>query len=140
MNGKYFIDTNIFVYWFDDRVKAKQQKARQIIEQAVNGAAGIISYQVIQEFLHVAAKKFSKTMSIYEGQYFLDTVLAPLCEVYPTIEFYKNTVVVQNEMKCSFYDALIVAAAVQEHCSILYSEDLQHGRVISGVKIQNPFI
>ena len=88
----------------------------------------------------MAGRKFSKQMSVYESQYWLDTILAPLCEVYPTIEFYKSALVLKEEVGCSLYDALIIGAAVQQRCSILYTEDLQHGRVISGVKIQNPFI
>ena len=140
MNGKCFIDTNIFVYMFDAGAPMKAKKSKQIISRAVNEGLGIISYQVVQEFFNVASKKFSKPMSMYECLYLLDSLFMPICAVFPSIDFYKTAFAVKDEAGCSFYDALIIAAAVQEKCSLLYSEDLQHGRVISGVKIQNPFL
>ncbi len=79
-------------------------------------------------------------MTIHESQNWLDTILGPLCEVYPSMDFYKQALILKHDIGCSIYDSLIIQAAVQEQCSILYSEDLQHGRIISGVKIQNPFI
>ena len=79
-------------------------------------------------------------MSMYECLYTLDSVLFPLCTFFPSIEFYKNSALsLKEKVGCSIYDALIIEAAAQEKCSILYSEDLQDGRVIAGVKIQNPF-
>ena len=139
MNGKYFIDTNIFVYLFDPRYPAKSRKARSIIDHAVNEGTGLISYQVIQEFFSIASKKFAQPMTMYECLYCLDNIFSPLCAVFPSIEFYKSALALKDQVGCSLYDALIIAAAVQEKCSVLYSEDLQHGRVIAGVKIQNPF-
>jgi len=139
MNGKYFIDTNVFVYMFDQRFPDKRKKARAIVEHAVNDEAGVISYQVIQEFFNAASKKFAKPMTMYECLYTLDSVFSPLCMVFPSIEFYKKALGIKEEVGCSVYDALIIEAAVQEKCSILYSEDLQDGRIIAGVKIQNPF-
>jgi predicted nucleic acid-binding protein len=139
MNGKCFIDTNVFIYMFDTRFPDKSKKARSIVEHAVNDETGVISYQVVQEFLNAASKKFVKPMTMYECLYCLDTIFSPLCTVFPSIEFYKTALSLKEQVGCSVYDAFIIAAAVQEKCSILYSEDLQDGRVIAGVKIQNPF-
>ncbi len=140
MNGKYFIDTNVFIYMFDPRFPDKSKKARTIVDHAVNDEAGVISYHVIQEFFNAASKKFAGPMTMYECLYFLDNIFSPLCTVFPSIEFYKNALGLKEQVGCSVYDALIIEAAVQEKCSILYSEDLQDGRVIAGVKIQNPFV
>ena len=58
MNGKYFIDTNIFVYTFDNSDSEKQKLSQQIVAHALEKSTGVISYQVIQEFLNVSTKKF----------------------------------------------------------------------------------
>ena len=60
MKDKYFIDTNIFVYSFDDASRSKQKKARKLIEQALATGRGVVSYQVIQEFINVSLNRFKK--------------------------------------------------------------------------------
>lgn len=140
MNDKYFIDTNIFIYSFDQRDKQKQQRAQQIIDQALKTNKGIISYQVVQEFLNVAIRGFSVAISANDCLVYLDQVLQPLWKIYPASEIYKEALLVQMETQFSFYDALIVACAIHGGCNILYSEDLQSGQKIAGLKIENPFI
>ncbi len=140
MNDKYFIDTNILIYSFDSRDRQKQQRAQQIIGQALKTNQGIISYQIVQEFLNVATKRFSIPLSAQDCLVYLTQVLQPLCAIYPTFEIYKEALLIQAEAKFSFYDALIVACAVQGGCKILYSEDLQDGQSISGLEIKNPFV
>lgn len=139
MSAKHFLDTNIFVYSFDEGAKKKREKARELIGETLSEATGIISTQVIQEFLSVALKKFSTPMTVEDAQLYLDTVLAPLCEVYPSLSLYQTTLRLQKETGYSFYDALIVAAALAGRCQVIYSEDLQDGRVVEGVRIVNPF-
>lgn len=139
MNDKYFIDTNIFIYSFDSRDRQKQQKAQQIIDYALKTNKGIISYQIVQEFLNVATKRFSIPLSTQDCLVYLAQVLQPLCEIYPTFEIYKEALLIQVEAKFSFYDALIVVCAVRGGCKILYSEDLQDGQNIAGLEIRNPF-
>ncbi len=140
MSDKYFIDTNIFVYSFDTKSKLKQKKAEQIIDQALIEHSGIVSFQVIQEFMNAATRKFPGSFSISECRLYLEKVLSRLCEVYPTIGMYQQALAIQSETGFSFYDSLIVAAAQAGGCKIIYSEDFQHGQKISGVTIQNPFI
>ncbi len=66
-------------------------------------------------------------------------VLNPLCQIYPDLLLYETCLEVQAESRYSFYDSLIIAAAMRGGCEILYSEDLQAGREIRGVKIVNPY-
>jgi predicted nucleic acid-binding protein len=65
--GKFFLDTNIVVYTFEERHSAKRDRTRQLVAQALETRLGIISYQVVQEFLHVAARKFAKPLSVSDA-------------------------------------------------------------------------
>jgi predicted nucleic acid-binding protein len=139
MNVKYFIDTNIFVYSFDNRQPSKKERAMALIQEALKTGAGIISTQVIQEFLNVATQKFAIPMKIEGAKTYLRLVLNPLCQIYPSLALYESCLEIQAETKYSFYDSLIIAAAVQGRCDVLYSEDLQDGREVRGVKFVNPY-
>ena len=79
-------------------------------------------------------------MSIADARDYLRSVLTPLCHHFPAISFYDRSLLIREETGFSFYDALIVAAAVESGCSMLLSEDLQHGRTVQGVAIFNPFL
>ena len=140
MSDKCFLDTNIFVYSFDLKSKLKQKRAKEIIDEALANHNGIISCQVIQEFMNVMTRKFASPLSNFDCQRYLAQVLSHLCEVYPTMEMYKQALTIQSETGFSFYDSLIVAAAQIGGCKVIYSEDLQHRQILSGLTIQNPFI
>lgn len=139
MNIRCFIDTNVFVYSFDANSALKRKKAQEIIQSALSDHQGIISYQVVQEFMNVATRKFLKPLSLRDCELYLDEVLAPLCEVYASVELYKRALDVAEGTGYSFYDSLIVASAIEGHCRILYSEDLQEEQNVQGVTIRNPF-
>jgi predicted nucleic acid-binding protein len=85
-------------------------------------------------------RKFARPMRITEAREYLRSVLTPLCQHFPALNFYDRALLVQEETGFSFYDALIMAAAVEAKCSTLLSEDLQHGRTVQGVAIFNPFL
>ena len=139
MSAKYFLDTNIFVYSFSPQFAGKHKKAIELIGGALEKGSGLISSQVIQEFLNVALHKFEKPLSWDEAYLYLEGVLGPLCGVYPDPELYRKALHIQHDTGYRFYDALIIASAVQAGCKILYSEDFQDGRKISGLSIKNPF-
>jgi len=136
----HFLDTNIFVYSFDDRDKRKQQRARSLIVDALSSNDGLISFQVVQEFISVATRKFATPLTAQDCGRYLDEVLAPMCEVFPSIALYHQALDVHQRWQLSFYDALIVAAALQGDCSVLYTEDLHHGLKIQALTVTNPFI
>ena len=140
MNGNYFLDTNVLVYSFDEVHKSKRQKANALIQDALRTQKGMISYQIIQEFLSTTTKKFSVHFKQEDLKDYVQAVLWPLCAVYPSQELFQSALSCHYQHRISFYDALVVSAAFAGGCKILYSEDLQHGQVISGVKIQNPFL
>ena len=139
MNVKYFIDTNIFVYSFASDSPAKRKRALELIGEALEEGSGLISSQVAQEFLNVALHKFKKPLSWDETHVYFEEVLGPLCGVYPDPELYRKALHVRQETGYRFYDALIIASALEGGCKVLYSEDFQDGRKISGLSIKNPF-
>jgi predicted nucleic acid-binding protein len=139
MNDKYFLDTNILIYSFDSNHPTKRKIARDLVSGALEKGKGIISYQVIQEFLNVATRKFAVPLSLKDTRLYLNIVLEPLCEVFSSMELFHQALEISDQWKFPFYDALIVAAALQADCRVLYSEDMQDNQTIKGLSIRNPF-
>jgi predicted nucleic acid-binding protein len=139
MSAEFFLDTNLLVYSFDEANPAKRDKARELIEQALQSRRGVISWQVAQEFMNVALNKWQKPMTPADAREYLQTVLHPLCYVYPSSEIWLAALRIAEESRYRFYDSLIVAAAIQSGATILYSEDLQDGRRFGPLQICNPF-
>jgi predicted nucleic acid-binding protein len=125
---RFFLDTNIFIYTFDSRSAAKQKRAVDLVDDALISHRGIISYQVIQEFLNAASRKFSAVLPLGEAHAYLEQVLMPLCEIYPDGRLCSQALEVSSDMQISFYDALIVTSALLGDCRVLWTEDLQNGR------------
>jgi len=140
LRGRFFLDTNVLVYSFDLVSPDKKQIAQSLIAESLRNQRGVISSQVVQEFLNLALRKFARPMSIADARDYLRSVLTPLCHHFPAIDFYDRALLVQIETGFSLYDALIVAAAIEVGCSTLLSESLQHGRTVQGVVILNPFL
>ena len=138
MKDKFFIDTNIFIYSFDLHNSDKRTISENLIKAALKGN-GAISFQVVQEFLNVATKKFQGAMTNVEAQKYLSKVLFTLCHVFPTERLYIQALEIKNRWKFSFYDSLIISAALEADCKVLYSEDLQHNQQIRDLTIINPY-
>lgn len=91
MKDKYFLDTNILIYSFDKRDRKKQNTAQKLISLALNTHRGIISTQVIQEFVNVATRKFVTPLTTSDCKSYIETILTPLCEIFPNIALYRLT-------------------------------------------------
>ena len=139
MSGRFFLDTNVFVYSFDANASSKAKTAARLIRRAVDSGEGIISYQVVQEFLNVALRRFSQPMTSAEAEQYLVTVFRPLVAVHSSLATYIEALRISARYRLSWYDSLIVASAIEGRCEVLYSEDLQDGRKIEGLRIENPF-
>jgi len=139
MSGRFFLDTNLFIYTFDAKAPAKARKAARLIRRAADTGEGIISYQVVQEFFNVALRRFPHPLSFAEAEQYLITVLRPLLAVHSSPAVYFEGLRIGEKYRLSWYDSLIVAAALEGKCNRLYSEDLQHGQDIEGLRIENPF-
>ncbi len=139
MSARFFLDTNIFVYTFDAKASAKAKKSAQLIRRAADTGEGIVSYQVVQEFFNVALRRFSQPMTAAEAEQYLITVFRPILAVHSSPALYVEALRISGKHRMAWYDSLIVAAAQQGQCSTLYTEDLQHGRKIDNLRIENPF-
>ena len=139
MSGRFFLDTNIFVYSFDQSAAAKARKATELIREALTTQKGVISYQVVQEFFNVALRRFSKPMSGVEAEQYLSTTFRPLLSVHSSQALYGEALRIGVRFRLPWYDSLIVASAIEGQCDVLYSEDFQDRQQIGGVTISNPF-
>lgn len=79
------MDSNILIYTFDSHAPRKQKKARELVATALKTQKGIISFQVVQEFLNVATRKFETPLTEAEAEKYINQVLTPLCEVFANI-------------------------------------------------------
>jgi len=133
-----FVDTNVFLYAYSTDSVIKRQAAKDLTAALWRTNRGCISIQVIQEFTNAALKKriFTETAKI-------ESVIRDLGEWnvhMPTIEDVLDAARLRERFQLSFWDAMIVHSAAALGCTVFYSEDLNHGQVIDGVRIVNPFL
>lgn len=134
-----FLDTNVFVYSFDQSQPAKRARAQSLIAEALHTQSGVCSSQVVQEFANVALRRFATPMTAAQCRGYLQAVMLPLCRLYPSPETYDDALTLHERYSLSWYDSLIVAAAVTLECDELCSEDLQDGLQIGSLRVRNPF-
>ncbi len=131
-----FVDTNVFVYTVDSRDTRKQEIARNLISSLQAANSLVLSTQVLLEFFHASTRKVGypllDALSALDAFGAADVVTASAELVRAAAEI---SIIDQQ----SIWDAMILAAASQRRCPILYSEDLGHGRIIRGVEVINPF-
>ncbi len=127
-----FFDTNILIY-------AQQADGKADRARALFAGGGKISVQVLNEFSAVSRRKQRR-----EWDDIAEAISDVLAVVDPplalTLELHRAARTLAEDNHLSFYDALIVAAALEAGCNILYTEDMQHGRKFGGLVIVNPFI
>ena len=138
MIEKIFVDSNVWVYLFTSSDESKNTVARSFIaENSLNNNIMVISYQVLNEVAAVLKNK--KKFSEEKIRFVIETML-DLCVLQ---DFTKNILlkasVLRDEHRFSYWDSLIVATASEARCNKLSSEDMQHGRDISGLTIYNIF-
>src|SRR5208337_2584051 len=107
MSDRFFLDTNIFVYSFDQSAPVKARKAVQLIRKALTTQKGIISYQVVQEFFNVALRRFAQPMQAAEAEQYLRTVFHPLLGVHSSQVLYAEALHLHGQSGLSWYDSLI---------------------------------
>lgn len=134
-----FLDSNVFIYLFDETAPEKRRTAETLVQMALETGTGSISFQVVQETLNVITRKLKSPANPADARRFMDSMLLPLWRIMPGRDLYHRALDVQARYGYAFYDALIVAAALQAGCARLYSEDLRDGQRIDGLTITNPF-
>jgi predicted nucleic acid-binding protein len=140
MSDRFFLDTSVFVCSFDRNAASKERVATQLIRKALSTQKGMISYQVVREFFNVALRKFSHPMTAADAEQYLGAVFRPLIGVHSSPALYAEALHLHARSNLSWVDSLIVSAAIQAHCDVLYTEDLQHGQRFGDLQIANPFL
>ena len=134
--SRVFIDTNVIVYADDADAGDKRTLARRVIAEALDSGTGVISTQVLQEFFVVSTRRLGVAAEHVRDKidhlHRFDVVQIGSDHIYAAIDIHRLN-------GTSFWDALILAAARAANCSTLYTEDLNHGQTISGVRIVSPF-
>ncbi|MBN8822191.1 MULTISPECIES: PIN domain-containing protein [unclassified Spirosoma] len=134
MNDKYFVDTNVLIYCYTVTEIDKKVKA----QQAVTPIGRTISTQVLQEVANTLRRKFQKEWS--EINAVLDEIIGQFVVHQNSKTTISEAVKIASRYGYSFYDSLIIAAAIESGCSILYSEDMQTNQVIAeSLTIRSPF-
>ena len=134
-----FIDSNVVLYLFDETAPDKRAISESLIQNALQSGSAVISHQVVQETLNVLTSKRKPAATSEQARRFLESVLVPLWRVMPNAALYRRALEVKQLHAFSFYDAQIVAAALEFGCTRLLTEDLQDGQRIEGLVVANPF-
>ena len=141
MKDKHFLDTNVFIYAIDTSpdLKKKREIARHLVRKHIQNETGVISIQVLQEFYQVSTSKIQIPLSVEEALEYLH-YMAVLDTVHPEFDMIVSAIRLHEKHRVSFWDSLILQAALTAGCSRLLSEDLQHGFEIDHLRIENPFV
>lgn len=135
MNARFFVDTNVFVYTVDRRDPVKHRRARAALEE-ITGEI-FLSTQVLQECYVSLVKKVE--MRPQDAQRFVRS-LRQFDVVSVSPDLVEDAIEISITKKLSFWDSLLLSTAISARCSVLLTEDLNHGQVIRGVRIENPFL
>ena len=137
MTDRSFFDTNILVYADDKAAPAKQRRSIELVTQHRRARTGVLSLQVLQEYFVTVTRKLQVEATIARRKVEL---LAELDVFVPDVDDVLAAIDVHRLHGFSFWNALVLRAAKEAACTVLYTEDLQAGRSIDGVKIVNPFL
>jgi predicted nucleic acid-binding protein len=136
MSARSFFDTNVIVYSDDKDAPAKQRRVIELLSEHRRDGTGVVSLQVLQEYFVTVTRKLHLDPGIARRKVELlaelDVAIPETADVLAAIDLHRLH-------GFSFWDALIVRAAKQSGCSVLFSEDFQHGRKVDGVRVVDPF-
>jgi predicted nucleic acid-binding protein len=133
-----FVDTNVLAYAYDPSETDKQPVAKAYLRALWRARTGTLSTQILQEFYVVATRKLRAPMRRTTARR-----IVALYAAWPVVQVDPLLILAASELEerhtLSFWDALVVEAARRAGATRLLTEDLQPGRTIGGVTIENPF-
>ena len=139
MSDRIFVDTNILVYAHDLSAGDRHDRAYAIIESLWEAETGVISTQVFQEFYVTITRKIKNPLKPTEAREIIRNYLAwPVLINDPEMTIQASEIEEKNSL--SFWDAMIVAAALRLQAKKIITEDLNHGQIIEGILIENPLL
>ncbi len=132
-----FLDTNILVYSDDPRDPEKQSRAVTLLTEHLRHRTGVLSIQVLQEYFSTTTAKLKLPAGLAKQRI---ENFAMLYVVEPRVDDILAAIDILRLHGLSIWDALIIRSAKEARCSVLLTEDMQHGQIVDGVKIVNPFL
>jgi len=133
-----FVDANVLVYAFDSSAARKRPAAQQLLERLWESGTGCVSVQVLQEFFVTITKKVPKPLPVADAKARISEFAAWTVFV-PTADDIVAAIDLQTQAKIGFWDAMVVLAAAESECDVLWTEDLNDGQLLRGVRIRDPF-
>jgi predicted nucleic acid-binding protein len=133
-----FVDANVLVYAFDSSAGDKKDVAEDLLARLWTSGAGCLSVQVLQEFFVTITTKVPQLLPVDDATERVRE-LATWKVFSPKADDVLGAISIQKESKLKFWDAMVVRAAVELGCGVLWTEDLNDGQIIKTVRIQNPF-
>ena len=136
--AREFVDANVLIYAFDTSAGKKHTCAGQLLARFWERGTGCLSVQVLQEFFVTVTRKVAHPLTLDEAA---DRVreFATWRVFAPGADDVLGAIALQKQSKLTFWDAMVLQAAVESGCDVLWTEDLHHGQVIRGVRIRDPF-
>ena len=136
---KVFFDTNVLVYLFDADSPIKRNTARAVFQKHSEEGDILLSTQVLQEFYVAVTRKLARKLDAATAE----EAVSAFAEL-PMVQIDSKLVLAaihrSRKSQFSFWDALIVQAAIEGSATTLFSEDLQHGQSLDGLRVINPFV
>jgi predicted nucleic acid-binding protein len=136
--GRFFVDTNIFVYAYDISAGEKHNKAKEILKDLWSRGHGITSTQVLQELFVTLTRKIAKPIDVITAREIVKDFLKWKIVIVDG-DIILEAIDIHREHRYSFWDSVIVAAAVQGGAGTVLSEDLSDKHKIKGTVIRDPF-
>ena len=136
---KFFYDTNILVYMSDTRDAAKQRRATQHFEQSFRTSQVVLSTQVLHELINVITRKIKPNLSLeqiterLQGFFQLELISSDAMSIQAALRL-------MQKYQTSWWDALILEAALRADADVLVSEDFSHGQRFGKLVVENPFL
>jgi predicted nucleic acid-binding protein len=137
MSARSFFDTNVLIYADDKAAPAKQRRALDLVAEHRRAGTGVVSLQVLQEYFVTVTRKLHLDPRIARRKVEL---LAEFDVAAPDVGDILAAIDLHRLHGFSFWDALVLRAAKQSGCRVVFSEDMQEAREIDGVQIVNPFL
>ena len=137
MSDKTFVDTNILIYAHDADAKSKHGLAKSVLAELWSQRTGVLSMQVLQEFYVNVTRKIAVPLPKNVARMLVNSYAVWCVETTPAE--ISSAFRIEDESRIGFWDALIVASAVNCGATRILSEDLNAGQTIAGVRIENPF-
>lgn len=136
--NREFLDANVLIYAFDRSAGDKKRQAEELVARLWESGSGCLSVQILQEFFVTVTSKVPHPLSVAAATERLRD-FATWKVFAPVADDVLGAVAIHRRSKVSFWDAMVVQAASESGCHTLWTEDLNDGQTIRGVKIRNPF-